>query len=150
MIGALAKPALKGLTVILKLHTLIEIVKTDIIGVMGMQKTQNSQKQKNDFAVSRNNSVKKDNPINRSIADPLRISNHVGAISATAIVPSRQNILFLHRTIGNQAVQRAFKSGALQARLKIGQPNDKYEQEADRLANTVMRMPDPTIQRKPT
>ena len=32
---------------------------------------------------------------------------------------------------------------AFQAKLKIGQPNDKYEQEADRMAEQVMRMPEP-------
>jgi len=30
----------------------------------------------------------------------------------------------------------------IQAKLKIGQPNDKYEQEADRVADQVMRMPE--------
>src|SRR3990172_12863480 len=63
-------------------------------------------------------------------------------------------ILYLQRTIGNQAVQRLIKSGALQAKLRIGQPGDIYEQEADRVAEQVMKMPDvPTgkdtrIQRK--
>ncbi len=56
------------------------------------------------------------------------------------------HILHLHRTIGNQAVQRLFKSGAIQAKLRIGQPNDIYEQEADRVAEQVMRMPEPAIQ----
>jgi outer membrane protein OmpA-like peptidoglycan-associated protein len=51
-------------------------------------------------------------------------------------------ILFLQRTIGNQAVGKLLKSGALQARLRIGQPGDIYEQEADRVAEQVMRMPD--------
>ncbi|MEA1867180.1 MAG: DUF4157 domain-containing protein [Thermodesulfobacteriota bacterium] len=60
------------------------------------------------------------------------------------------HIMFLQRTIGNQAVQRLFKSGAIQAKLKIGQPNDIYEQEADRVADEVMRMPEPAIQPKPT
>lgn len=41
------------------------------------------------------------------------------------------------------------KSPILQAKLKIGAPNDKYEQEADRVADQVMRMPDQVIQRKP-
>jgi hypothetical protein len=54
-------------------------------------------------------------------------------------------ILFLQRTIGNQAVQRLIKSGALQAKLRIGQPGDTYEQEADRVAEQVMRMPEPQI-----
>lgn len=31
----------------------------------------------------------------------------------------------------------------LRPKLKIGQPNDKYEQEADRVAEQVMRMPEP-------
>lgn len=35
----------------------------------------------------------------------------------------------------------------IQARLKIGRPGDKYEQEADRVADTVMRMPDPQLRR---
>lgn len=34
----------------------------------------------------------------------------------------------------------------IQAKLKIGQPNDKYEQEADRVAEQVMRMPEPELQ----
>ena len=46
----------------------------------------------------------------------------------------------LQRTIGNQAVQRMVRSGALQAKLRIGQPGDRYEQEADRVAEQVMRM----------
>jgi len=50
----------------------------------------------------------------------------------------------LQNTIGNRAVQRLFKSGFLQAKLSIGQPDDIYEQEADRVADEVMRMPDNT------
>jgi len=58
-----------------------------------------------------------------------------------AFSPTGQ-ILYLHQTIGNQAVQRLFNSGIIQAKLKIGQPNDIYEQEADRVAERVMRMSD--------
>ena len=37
----------------------------------------------------------------------------------------------------------------LQAKLKIGQPNDKYEQEADKVADQIMRMSDnETLQTK--
>jgi len=46
-------------------------------------------------------------------------------------------------------VQRLIKSGALQAKLKIGQPGDRYEQEADRVADAVMRMPEPQVRRQP-
>ncbi len=39
----------------------------------------------------------------------------------------------------------------LQAKLKIGAANDRYEQEADRVANRVMQMPESsTVQRKKT
>ncbi|HIH86658.1 MAG TPA: hypothetical protein HA304_01990, partial [Methanosarcinales archaeon] len=57
-------------------------------------------------------------------------------------------ILFLQRTAGNQAVSRLIKSGALQAKLRMGQPGDIYEQEADRVADAVMRMPEPGVQRQ--
>jgi len=39
-------------------------------------------------------------------------------------------------------------SAPLQPKLKINAPNDKYEQEADRVADQVMRMPVQTLQRK--
>ncbi len=40
------------------------------------------------------------------------------------------------------------KSGALQAKLRIGQPGDMYEQEADRVEDAVIRMPEPEMQRQ--
>lgn len=43
---------------------------------------------------------------------------------------------YLHQTLGNQAISRF-----IQAKLRIGQPGDKYEQEADRVAEQVMRTP---------
>ena len=67
-------------------------------------------------------------------------------------------ILSLQQTIGNQAVQRLMRDdcgplsavgGRIQAKLRIGQPNDVYEQEADRVADQVMRMPEPAVQTKP-
>ena len=38
----------------------------------------------------------------------------------------------------------------IQTKLSINTPNDKYEQEADRIAEQVMRMPEPKVQRKCT
>lgn len=64
-------------------------------------------------------------------------------------------IMHLQRTIGNQAVQRLIKKSGIrgqesgvgiQAKLKIGRPGDIYEQEADRVADKVTRMPEPAIQ----
>ena len=57
-------------------------------------------------------------------------------------------ILFLQRTAGNQAVSRLMRSGALQAKLVVRQPGDVYEQEADRVADAVMRMPEPGVHRQ--
>jgi hypothetical protein len=59
--------------------------------------------------------------------------------------PSVDRILFLQRTVGDQAVQRLLRSGALQAKLRIGQTGDVYEQEADQVADVVMRMPEPGV-----
>ena len=62
---------------------------------------------------------------------------------------SVDRILYLQRTIGNQAVSRLIRSKALQAKLRIGQPGDVYEQKADRVADEVMRMPEPeTVSRE--
>ena len=61
---------------------------------------------------------------------------------------SADRIRFLQRTMGNRAVSRLIRSGGLQAKLRIGQPGDKYEQEADRVAEQVMRMPEPGVQRQ--
>ena len=36
----------------------------------------------------------------------------------------------------------------IQTKLKIGEPGDKYEQEANRIADEVMRMPEPSVQRQ--
>jgi hypothetical protein len=61
-----------------------------------------------------------------------------------------EQVIHLQSTIGNQAVQRLMKTGILQTKLRLGQPNDIYEQEADRVADQVMRMPESVIQMKPT
>src|SRR5687768_4488353 len=33
----------------------------------------------------------------------------------------------------------------IQTKLKVGEPNDKFEEEADQVADEVMRMPDSTV-----
>jgi len=59
-------------------------------------------------------------------------------------------IASLQRTIGNRALYGLLTSGTIQAKLKISQPNDIYEQEADRVADHITSMPDSAIQAKPT
>ena len=57
--------------------------------------------------------------------------------------------------MGNQAIQNALKRKMIQAKLNVSTPGDRYEQEADRVADEVMRMPvrsttneQPTVQPK--
>jgi len=40
------------------------------------------------------------------------------------------------------------RSHRMQAKLTVGAPNDRYEQEADRVADQMMRMPEPQMQRQ--
>jgi hypothetical protein len=48
--------------------------------------------------------------------------------------------MFLQRTIGNQGVERLFRSGTLQAGLGIVQPGDKHEKEADQVVHELTHM----------
>ena len=42
-----------------------------------------------------------------------------------------------------------FRAGLVQAKLILGRPGDRYEAEADRLADRVLRLPTPVVQPKP-
>jgi hypothetical protein len=50
------------------------------------------------------------------------------------------SILQLHQNVGNQSVKKLIHAGSIQAKLMVSQPGDIYEQEADRVAEQVMRM----------
>ncbi len=56
--------------------------------------------------------------------------------------PARQKGVLrqLQRSYGNQYVGQV-----IQAKLTVGQPGDVYEEEADRVADAVMRMPEPSV-----
>ncbi len=69
----------------------------------------------------------------------------------------------LRQRIGNQAIQRLMgevpgdlhrtaplRAPAIQTKLAVSQPGDRHEQEANRVANAVMRMPAPDVQQKVT
>ncbi|MGH2396924.1 MAG: eCIS core domain-containing protein, partial [bacterium] len=59
-----------------------------------------------------------------------------------------QAVLALHGAIGNQAVQRLLRSGGVQAKLAVSQPDDPYEREADRVAAQVLQMPESAVEGK--
>lgn len=50
-------------------------------------------------------------------------------------------VLHLQRSHGNQAVQRLVRSGVIQPKLRVNDPGDRHEQEADRIADQVVAMP---------
>lgn len=59
---------------------------------------------------------------------------------------------FFQQNLGNSYLQSIAGDipaiGKIQAKLTIGQPDDTYEQEADRVAEQVMRMPEPRYPEK--
>jgi len=62
---------------------------------------------------------------------------------------AHDQIMLLQRTIGNKAAGRLLRPGLIQPKLTVSHPNDIHEQEADRVADEVMRMPDAVMQRQP-
>jgi hypothetical protein len=57
--------------------------------------------------------------------------------------PSVHPVLRLQQSLGNHAVQCLLRERAIQGKLQINQSGDVYEQEANRVAHTVMRMSSP-------
>ena len=55
----------------------------------------------------------------------------------------------LQSCYGNQGMLKLMASGVLQRKLTVHQPGDVFEQEADRVADSVMRMPDPAAASQP-
>jgi len=66
--------------------------------------------------------------------------------SCRPVTSPAESVLQLQRMLGNQVTRQFFQSGVIQAKLTVGQPGDVYEQEADRVAEQVMRMPDSVVQ----
>ena len=54
---------------------------------------------------------------------------------------SVDQIYALQRTVGNREVERLLRSGVMQPQLKLNEPGDSYEQEADRIADQVLATP---------
>jgi outer membrane protein OmpA-like peptidoglycan-associated protein len=71
-----------------------------------------------------------------------------GAPPAAALTSGRQiaqpenQLMRLLTASGNQGMLKLVSGGILQRKLTINQPGDAFEQEADRMADAVMRMPD--------
>ena len=70
-----------------------------------------------------------------------RVHAEAQAASKSNFVPVRTRLL-----AGSSGKQLVSQPPLIQAKLTIGQPNDRYEQEADQVADQVMRMPEPRPQ----
>lgn len=69
-----------------------------------------------------------------------RMDEHAALLSIAQTGEQRANMtLHLQRTYGNRYVQRLIESMGAQAKLTVSAPNDVYEQEADRVAESVTK-----------
>ena len=65
-----------------------------------------------------------------------------GSRTAAAPAVPGHPMLQLQEQAGNQAVQQLLRSGVIQAKLTVSNPDDPEEQEADQVAERIMRMED--------
>jgi len=109
--------------------------------------------------------VQKQNNSKKIVSSKISSPNNVITVRNNSVEYYHQ----LQRTVGNKAVQRVVKAhtaelkagltgtvpsryennfhkGIVQTKLSIGTPGDKHEQEADRIAEHVMSMPDSQLQ----
>ena len=78
-----------------------------------------------------------------------RLEEHVATLSAMPLTAQREDfILRLHETYGSRYVQRLMASMNVQASLTVSQPDDVYEQEADRVADAVTRTINTPVQKQ--
>jgi hypothetical protein len=73
-------------------------------------------------------------------ADPQRAAGYPDRQRAPL---ARGGIDRLQRSIGNRGMMQFLRSAHIQPKLTVGPVDDEYEREADRVADQVMRMPDP-------
>jgi hypothetical protein len=71
---------------------------------------------------------------------------HLQRLPENPAAASPADVAQLQNRYGNRAVQRLLSQHTIQAKLEVGPANDHYEQEADRVAQTVMRMGDTSAQ----
>lgn len=69
----------------------------------------------------------------------VRPAGHVH--SRTAPAHAMNHLAAGRQALGNQASQRILQAKLAQAKMVVGEAGDEYEKEADRLAETVVRMP---------
>lgn len=93
--------------------------------------------QNTEAQISKNNR----NAHHQAAGIPLYLQSGNTVIQRQAIEEEEEAIQTKADTLSIQRQPLEEEEEELQAKLTIGQPNDIYEQEADRVAETVMRMP---------
>jgi Domain of unknown function (DUF4157) len=87
------------------------------------------------MTASQGRSIAKAGPAETIAARADARRHHPGSVERSAAFSDMQC------TAGNLAVQQLFRSGVIQAKLTISQPDDSEEQEADRVAEHVLAIP---------
>ena len=77
------------------------------------------------------------------LASPVRLDR-----ADSRLAPMRNSFIAQQQCLGNQAVQRLLRSRVIQTKLTINDPRDRYEQEADQVAEQVLHMPEPRAPRE--
>jgi hypothetical protein len=91
----------------------------------------------------------------REKASPCSAPLYLGGAVAGSSSPLNGNgrnpspIRSLQRSYGNMATLRCFDY-VMQKKMKVGERDDVYEREADRIAEQVLKIPERTMQRTPT
>jgi len=70
------------------------------------------------------------------IKSPLEVTDGVQKLMQNPSLVEPKDVLALQKTSGNQAV-----TGVIQTKLKVGPVGDRYEQEADKIADQVTKPP---------
>jgi hypothetical protein len=87
------------------------------------------------------------------IGDNACATKHLSVIQRTGLFhpmngsQRAQSLFRLQQQYGNRFVQRVIAQH-VQTKMTVSQPGDIYEREADRVANQVMQMPKPQLQRQ--
>ena len=112
------------------------------------------QKQAEELSNARTHDADPLAKITSRIGDNASVAKHVSIIQRTALfhpMNERQKVQSLSRlqqVYGNWFVQRVIAQYTAQTKSQVNQSSGVYEQEADRVADAVMRMPTPQIQRQ--
>jgi hypothetical protein len=84
------------------------------------------------------------------VAAPVQAAPVASFLPAHGGLAQEQHKFGPVKELNHQGISLSATPTLLQPKLTIGAVDDPYEREADHVAETVMRMPSPVIQRKGT